>query len=278
MSVLVCRSVLSLRSLFSVWSRFCSSLPSTSQHRSSSRVPGFLRILPRFPTSRCICFVNLLSIFYSSIFDSFLHLEYSLFSPTVCTTPASYRLPTSLHLILHISHILHIFYIPYLCISYLASHAYHIIRFVIFTPIRTTDAYLGPPITSIKFWIGYNWTSLDTHRHLDSTLTHDANMMMVYEHAIVDTVGPSPGSPPGMTASKSSKSSSFHSISSDDNSVLSDVNHFEDIGLDDDSTIIPHHDRDNDFKAVRPNRFSPSYSADLRTASIQQKADRKSVV
>lgn len=97
-------------------------------------------------------------------------------------------------------------------------------------------------------------------------------MMMVYEHAIVDTVGPSPGSPPGMTASKSSKSSSFHSISSDDNSVLSDVNHFEDIGLDDDSTIIPHHDRDNDFKAVRPNRFSPSYSADLRTASIQQKA------
>ncbi|EPE04178.1 tbc1 domain family member 14 [Ophiostoma piceae UAMH 11346] len=97
-------------------------------------------------------------------------------------------------------------------------------------------------------------------------------MMMVYEHAIVDTVGPSPGSPPGMTASKSSKSSSFHSISSDDNSVLSDVNHFEDIGLDDDSTIIPHHDRDSDFKTVRPNRFSPSFSADLRTASIQQKA------
>lgn len=92
---------------------------------------------------------------------------------------------------------------------------------------------------------------------------------MVYEHAIVDSVVPSPGSPPGMTASKSSKSSSFHSISSDDNSVLSDVNHFEDIGLDDDASIAAHHDRDqSDFKS-RPNRFSPSFSADLRAASLQ---------
>ncbi|KAL1895916.1 hypothetical protein Sste5346_005015 [Sporothrix stenoceras] len=94
--------------------------------------------------------------------------------------------------------------------------------------------------------------------------------MMVYEHAIVDSVVPSPGSPPGMTASKSSKSSSFHSISSDDNSVLSDANHFEDIGLDDDAaSIAAHHDRDqSDFKS-RPNRFSPSFSADLRAASLQ---------
>ncbi|EFW99810.1 tbc domain protein [Grosmannia clavigera kw1407] len=89
---------------------------------------------------------------------------------------------------------------------------------------------------------------------------------MIYEQA-VDFTAPSPGSPPGMTASKSSKSSSFHSISSDDNSVLSDVNHFEDIGLDDDT--IPRHDRDN-IKS-QPNRFSPSFSADLRVASLQQK-------
>ncbi|CAK7246009.1 MAG: hypothetical protein STHCBS139747_007630 [Sporothrix thermara] len=94
--------------------------------------------------------------------------------------------------------------------------------------------------------------------------------MIAYEHAIVDSVGTSPGSPPGMTASKSSKSSSFHSISSDDNSVLSDVNHFEDIGLDDDSaSISAHHERETDFVKARPNRFSPSYSADLRTASLQ---------
>lgn len=91
--------------------------------------------------------------------------------------------------------------------------------------------------------------------------------MMIYEQA-VDLTTPSPGSPPGMTASKSSKSSSFHSISSDDNSVLSDANHFEDIGLDDDS--ISQHDRDISIKS-QPNRFSPSFSADLRAASLQQK-------
>lgn len=50
----------------------------------------------------------------------------------------------------------------------------------------------------------------------------------------VATMLQSPGSPPGMTTSKSSKSSSFHSVNSDDGSVLADIGHFEDIGLDDD--------------------------------------------
>lgn len=58
--------------------------------------------------------------------------------------------------------------------------------------------------------------------------------MMIYERPIHDAVLPGPGSPPGMTASKSSKSSSFCSVTSaDDCSVLADVSHFEDIGLDD---------------------------------------------
>ncbi|POR34971.1 TBC1 domain family member 14 [Tolypocladium paradoxum] len=48
----------------------------------------------------------------------------------------------------------------------------------------------------------------------------------------------SPGSPPGMTTSKSSKSSSFQSLNSDDGSVLADVSHFEDIGLDDDNDTL----------------------------------------
>lgn len=48
----------------------------------------------------------------------------------------------------------------------------------------------------------------------------------------------SPGSPPGMTTSKSSKSSSFQSLNSDDGSVLADISHFEDIGLDDDSVTL----------------------------------------
>ncbi|KAK4695850.1 hypothetical protein P7C71_g1973, partial [Lecanoromycetidae sp. Uapishka_2] len=42
-----------------------------------------------------------------------------------------------------------------------------------------------------------------------------------------------PGSPPGLTGSKSSKSSSFHSSSlSGAEGILSDISHFEDIGLD----------------------------------------------
>lgn len=49
---------------------------------------------------------------------------------------------------------------------------------------------------------------------------------------------PSPESPPGMTASKSSKSSSFHSLNSEDGSVMADVGHFEEIGLGDD-TVTP---------------------------------------
>ncbi|KAK6587507.1 hypothetical protein PZA11_000797 [Diplocarpon coronariae] len=45
----------------------------------------------------------------------------------------------------------------------------------------------------------------------------------------------SPGSPPDLTGSKSSQSSSFHSSYQSDNSILSDVDNFEDIGLGDDS-------------------------------------------
>ena len=44
-------------------------------------------------------------------------------------------------------------------------------------------------------------------------------------------LAPSPGSPPGMTSSKTSKSSSFRSTDSEDGSVFVDVAHFEDIGL-----------------------------------------------
>ena len=50
-----------------------------------------------------------------------------------------------------------------------------------------------------------------------------------------------PDSPPDLTSSKSSKSSSFHSSSQlDQDTILSDISHFEDIGLDDD-----HHHSDH---------------------------------
>lgn len=57
--------------------------------------------------------------------------------------------------------------------------------------------------------------------------------MMIYERPLHDAALPGPGSPPGMTASKSSKSSSLTSLHEDDGSVLADASHFEDIGLDD---------------------------------------------
>jgi hypothetical protein len=80
----------------------------------------------------------------------------------------------------------------------------------------------------------------------------------------------SPGSPPGMTASKSSKSSSFKSFHSDDNSVLADASHFEDIGLDDDAVHFDsHHLRDTQIKPPPPNPYSPEFSADLRAASFK---------
>ncbi|KAF5976708.1 hypothetical protein FBULB1_6842 [Fusarium bulbicola] len=54
----------------------------------------------------------------------------------------------------------------------------------------------------------------------------------------IGSVLPSPDSPPGMTTSKSSKTSSFQSFDSDDGSVLADVGHFEEIGLDDDTVTL----------------------------------------
>jgi hypothetical protein len=86
-------------------------------------------------------------------------------------------------------------------------------------------------------------------------------------------VEPSPGSPPGMTSSKTSKSSSFRSLHSDDNSVLADDSHFEDIGLDDDAVHYDsQHLRDIQIKPAPPNPYSTSYSADLRSSSLKQHA------
>ncbi|KAK3940898.1 hypothetical protein QBC46DRAFT_259834 [Diplogelasinospora grovesii] len=94
--------------------------------------------------------------------------------------------------------------------------------------------------------------------------------MLVYEQAVHDVASPSPGSPPGMTASKSSKSSSFSSVGSDDNSALDDVSHFEDIGLHDDAAFDPRHLSDQHFKSA-PNPYSPCFSSDLRAASSVKK-------
>ncbi|KAK4241217.1 hypothetical protein C8A03DRAFT_30701 [Achaetomium macrosporum] len=89
--------------------------------------------------------------------------------------------------------------------------------------------------------------------------------MMIYERPLHDVVLPAPGSPPGMTASKSSKSSSLSSLPSDDGSVLADVNHFEDIGLDD-TRAGPRTLSDQHLKSA-PNPYSPSFSSELRAVT-----------
>ncbi|GAB1317408.1 Rab-GAP TBC domain-containing protein [Madurella fahalii] len=89
--------------------------------------------------------------------------------------------------------------------------------------------------------------------------------MMIYERPVHDVVVPGPGSPPGMTNSKSSMASSLTSLPSDDGSVLADVGHFEDIGLDD-GQIDPRARSDQHLKDA-PNPYSPSFSADLRAAT-----------
>ena len=73
---------------------------------------------------------------------------------------------------------------------------------------------------------------------------------------------PMPGSPPDLTGSKSSKSSSFHSYQSDDNSILSDAAHFEDIGLDDEARAEA---AIGDFaEKTSSNPYDATYASDLR--------------
>jgi len=79
-----------------------------------------------------------------------------------------------------------------------------------------------------------------------------------------------PGSPPGLTGSKSSKSSSFHSsYQSDDNGILSDVGNFEDIGLEDESRA---EQEITDFEATpSSNPYDASFATELRANAQQRK-------
>lgn len=92
--------------------------------------------------------------------------------------------------------------------------------------------------------------------------------MMIRTHTL-ETIIPSPGSPPGMTTSKSSKSSSFHSLSSDDGSVLADISHFEEIGLDDDSTTL----KSPSEISIRPTR--PTKQPSSRNLASARNAPKK---
>ncbi|QPH15809.1 hypothetical protein C2857_000307 [Epichloe festucae Fl1] len=114
---------------------------------------------------------------------------------------------------------------------------------------------------------------------------------MIREQVVSNAV-PSPESPPGMTISKSSKSSSFQSLTSDDGSVLADVNHFEDIGLDDDNITLKNNARPGPTplatptgrnlaggkRAPKPRRSFPNlhaniYSSNPRSTSLAGLSD-----
>ncbi|KAI1737910.1 hypothetical protein F4680DRAFT_202404 [Xylaria scruposa] len=83
-----------------------------------------------------------------------------------------------------------------------------------------------------------------------------------------------PGSPPGMSSSKSSKASSLHSFHSDaGEDVSAGVGHFEEIGLEDDGlSHDAHHFHDSHVKstiAPNPNPYMPTFASDLRAASAK---------
>lgn len=93
---------------------------------------------------------------------------------------------------------------------------------------------------------------------------------MLYERPVETTVVLADSesvSPPGLstaTTSKSSKSSSFQSsrsYGSDRESVLTDVSHFEDIGLQDE---VPHQDPDQRQAKRDPSPYASSYASELR--------------
>ncbi|KAI1173635.1 hypothetical protein F4777DRAFT_589711 [Nemania sp. FL0916] len=81
-----------------------------------------------------------------------------------------------------------------------------------------------------------------------------------------------PGSPPGMSSSKSSRASSLHSFHSDlGDDVTAGVSHFEEIGLEDETVSgnSPHY-QDSYFQShmgPNPNPHLPTYASDLRAAS-----------
>lgn len=86
-----------------------------------------------------------------------------------------------------------------------------------------------------------------------------------------------PGSPPGMSSSKSSKTSSLQSFHSDDgdHGALADAGHFEEIGLDDDTaTADSSHARDFQQQKSNPNPYSASFASDLRAANSRHVGQR----
>ncbi len=89
-----------------------------------------------------------------------------------------------------------------------------------------------------------------------------------------------PGSPPDLTGSKSSKSSSLHSssLNSNPDGALADISHFEDIGLEDDYRALHHQDIYGYGISKRPPPYTKSGAgAGKSAAAVMTTRDLTSV-
>jgi len=88
-----------------------------------------------------------------------------------------------------------------------------------------------------------------------------------------------PDSPPDLSGSKSSKSSSFHSsyASSDHDSIAADISHFEDIGLDDEIRAEREIGEFN-LQLENPNPFTKSYDLRSKRPPVGRKSNSVSNV
>ena len=110
--------------------------------------------------------------------------------------------------------------------------------------------------------IRYNRSSIKSIR----VLTHSAPVTSIQDEMML---AQAPGSPPELTSSKSSKSSSFHTSSAPiGDGIESDLSHFEEIGLEDESTNVTNH-KQNQKVGGRPKAVaqSPPRTAKHATAT-----------
>ncbi|KAL8931943.1 MAG: hypothetical protein Q9211_006632 [Gyalolechia sp. 1 TL-2023] len=102
----------------------------------------------------------------------------------------------------------------------LALHSFH----------AGIDINVEPPLVKEKTVFSSHALAIAPHNLNHTRL--DCCIANAY-HGMTSLSTQAPSSPPGLTGSKSSKSSSFHSSSHDGaDGLLSDITHFEDIGLD----------------------------------------------
>ena len=76
-------------------------------------------------------------------------------------------------------------------------------------------------------------------------LTHSKPPESIHDEMML---AQAPGSPPELTSSKSSKSSSFHSSAPAGDGIETDLSHFEDIGLEDDSTNVKNFNKNKNIE------------------------------